>query len=58
MKSAKQIKICHSCRVKTVRTWKGYICPKCGDESTANDTIREFNNKLYAKKQECKAGIV
>lgn len=35
-------KICHQCRVKTMRTWNGYLCPKCGLVVNNQDTIREI----------------
>ena len=43
-------KICHQCRVKTLRTWSGYLCPKCGLVINTQDTINDSKNKVYRKR--------
>jgi predicted RNA-binding Zn-ribbon protein involved in translation (DUF1610 family) len=50
MQPGKSKKICNHCRTKTMRTWSGYLCPKCGTVFNTEDTIRDYNNKVYQKR--------
>lgn len=50
MRPEKSKKICHQCRVKTMRTWSGYLCPKCGLVINSEDTINNSNIKVFRKR--------
>ncbi|NLI15599.1 MAG: hypothetical protein GX409_04850 [candidate division Zixibacteria bacterium] len=42
--------ICNQCRANTIRTWSGYLCPKCGKVIDIQNTIN-YSSKLFSKRQ-------